>query len=147
MVPAAYQVELNPANEILPLLGSKEGIMHISMTFLQAGDEVLIPNPGYPAYRAAAQLSGATPVDYDLTAATNWQPDLDALAQRDLSRVKLMWLNYPHMPTGAPADWRFWRAWLPSRSTTTFCWCMTTRTASFSTTTRRACWRCREPGR
>ncbi|MGY2130731.1 pyridoxal phosphate-dependent aminotransferase [Hymenobacter sp. HD11105] len=103
----AYQVELNPVNEILPLLGSKEGIIHISMTFLQAGDEVLIPNPGYPAYRAAAQLSGATPVDYDLTAATNWQPDLDALSQRDLSRVKLMWLNYPHMPTGAPADREF----------------------------------------
>lgn len=103
----AYQVELNPVTEILPLLGSKEGIMHISMAFLQAGDEVLIPNPGYPAYRAAAHLSGATPIDYDLTAATHWQPDLDALSQRDLSRVKLMWLNYPHMPTGAPADMAF----------------------------------------
>ncbi|GAA4018953.1 aminotransferase class I/II-fold pyridoxal phosphate-dependent enzyme [Hymenobacter fastidiosus] len=99
-----YGVTLDADAEILPLLGSKEGIMHVSMTFLEAGDEVLIPNPGYPAYRAAAQLSGATPVDYDLTAANNWLPDLDALAQRDLSRMKLMWVNYPHMPTGTPAE-------------------------------------------
>lgn len=97
-----YGVELNPDTEILPLLGSKEGIIHISMTLLEAGDEVLIPNPGYPAYRAAAHLSGATPLDYDLTEENNWLPDLDALARRDLSRVKLMWVNYPHMPTGTP---------------------------------------------
>ncbi|GAA3938402.1 pyridoxal phosphate-dependent aminotransferase [Hymenobacter algoricola] len=99
-----YGVTLDADSEVLPLLGSKEGIMHVSMTFLEAGDEVLLPNPGYPAYRAAAQLSGATPVDYDLTAANNWLPDLDALAQQDLSRVKLMWVNYPHMPTGTAAD-------------------------------------------
>jgi len=97
-----YAVALNPDTEILPLLGSKEGIIHISMTLLEAGDEVMIPNPGYPAYRAAAHLSGATPIDYDLTAETNWLPDLEALARRDLSRVKLMWVNYPHMPTGTP---------------------------------------------
>jgi aspartate/methionine/tyrosine aminotransferase len=97
-----YAVTLNPDTELLPLLGSKEGIIHISMTLLDAGDEVLIPNPGYPAYRAAAHLSGATPIDYDLTAETNWLPDLEALARRDLSQVKLMWVNYPHMPTGTP---------------------------------------------
>ncbi|TGE15075.1 pyridoxal phosphate-dependent aminotransferase [Hymenobacter elongatus] len=102
-----YAVALDPETEVLPLLGSKEGIMHVSMTFLEAGDEVLIPNPGYPAYRAAAQLSGATPVDYDLTASSNWLPDLDALTQKDLSRVKLMWVNYPHMPTGTPPDAAF----------------------------------------
>ena len=97
-----YGVTLDPETEILPLLGSKEGIIHVSMTLLEAGDEVLIPNPGYPAYRAAAHLSGATPVLYDLTAESGWLPDLDALAAQDLSRVKLMWVNYPHMPTGTP---------------------------------------------
>ncbi|GGG39426.1 pyridoxal phosphate-dependent aminotransferase [Hymenobacter glacieicola] len=102
-----YGVALDPEAEILPLLGSKEGIIHVSMTFLEAGDEVLIPNPGYPAYRAAAHLSGATPIDYDLTAESHWLPDLDALARRDLSRVKLMWVNYPHMPTGTAADAAF----------------------------------------
>lgn len=106
----AYQVGLDPETEVLPLLGSKEGIMHICMTFLQAGDEVLLPNPGYPTYRAAAQLSGATLVDYSLTAASHWLPDLAALAQRDLSRVKLMLVNYPHMPTGARADAAFFGA-------------------------------------
>ena len=104
-----YGVALEADSEILPLLGSKEGIMHVSMTFLEAGDEVLIPNPGYPAYRAAAQLSGATPLDYDLTADHHWLPDLEALARRDLSRVKLMWVNYPHMPTGTAADAGFFR--------------------------------------
>lgn len=97
-----YGVTLDADTEILPLLGSKEGIIHISMTLLEAGDEVLIPNPGYPAYRAAAHLSGATPLDYDLTEENHWLPDLEALAARDLSRVKLMWVNYPHMPTGTP---------------------------------------------
>ncbi|WP_324674078.1 pyridoxal phosphate-dependent aminotransferase [Hymenobacter sp. GOD-10R] len=103
----SYGVTLNPDTEVLPLLGSKEGIMHICMTFLQEGDEVLIPNPGYPTYRAAAQLSGATIVDYDLTAERGWLPDLKDLAQRDLSRVKLMLVNYPHMPTGAQATPEF----------------------------------------
>jgi LL-diaminopimelate aminotransferase len=99
----AYGVELNPANEILPLIGSKEGIMHISMAYLEAGDEVLVPNPGYPTYRAASLLTGATIIDYDLSEDNGWLPDLKELAKTDLSKVKLMWVNYPHMPTGAKA--------------------------------------------
>ena len=102
-----YGVALNPANEILPLLGSKEGLMHIAMTFLEAGDVALIPNPGYPTYRAVAEISGAEVREYDLTAAAGWLPDLDGLAQTDLSRVKLMLVNYPHMPTGTSADAAF----------------------------------------
>ena len=99
----AYGVELNPLNEILPLIGSKEGIMHISMAYLEVGDEVLVPNPGYPTYRAASLLTGATVVDYELSEENGWLPDLVALAKKDLSKVKLMWVNYPHMPTGAKA--------------------------------------------
>lgn len=98
-----YDVPLNPDTEVLPLIGSKEGIMHICMTYLQEGDEALIPDPGYPTYRSAVQLSGATPVTYSLREENGWQPDLAALDQQDLSRVKLMWVNYPHMPTGTPA--------------------------------------------
>ncbi|MCU0468062.1 MAG: aminotransferase class I/II-fold pyridoxal phosphate-dependent enzyme [Arcicella sp.] len=100
----AYGVSLNHTNEILPLIGSKEGIMHISMAYLEAGDEVLVPNPGYPTYRAASLLTGATVIDYDLSEVHGWLPDLNALAQKDLSKVKLMWVNYPHMPTGAKAN-------------------------------------------
>lgn len=96
-----YRVELDPEKEVLPLIGSKEGIMHICMTYLQEGDEALVPNPGYPTYRSAVNLSGATVVDYDLEEKNGWLPDLDALAKKDLSKVKLMWVNYPHMPTGA----------------------------------------------
>lgn len=96
-----YGVSLDAEKEVLPLIGSKEGIMHICMTYLQEGDEALVPNPGYPTYRSAVNLSGATVVDYDLEEKNGWLPDLDALAQRDLSKVKLMWVNYPHMPTGA----------------------------------------------
>ncbi len=96
-----YGVALNPANEILPLLGSKEGIMHICMTYLQAGDEALLPNPGYPTYRAAVTLAGAKCVDYKLSEKNKWLPDFEALAKRNLSKVKLMFVNYPHMPTGA----------------------------------------------
>lgn len=95
-----YGVELNPDAEILPLIGSKEGIMHICMTYLDAGDQALIPNPGYPTYSSAVKLSGGEPVSYELVEALNWEPDLDALEKTDLSRVKLMWVNYPHMPTG-----------------------------------------------
>lgn len=98
-----FSVTLNPDNEVLPLIGSKEGIMHIAMTFLEAGDEVLIPNPGYPAYSATSLLAGATPVSYLLDAERNWLPDFEALEKRDLSKVKMMWVNYPHMPTGTPA--------------------------------------------
>jgi len=102
-----YQVELNPASEVLPLMGSKEGIMHIAMAYLEAGDETLIPNPGYPTYQAACSLAGAKVVPYELSEKTGWLPDLDALETRDLSKVKIMWVNYPHMPTGAKADHAF----------------------------------------
>ena len=98
-----YQVEANPNSEILPLMGSKEGIMHISMAFLNPGDKVLIPNPGYPTYQSVTRLVEAIPVFYDLRANNDWQPDLEVLNQMDLSGVKLMWINYPHMPTGANA--------------------------------------------
>ena len=87
--------------EILPLMGSKEGIMHISMAFLNEGDEVLIPNPGYPTYESVTNLVQAKAVWYDLKAENNWEPDFESLEQQDLSKVKLMWVNYPNMPTGA----------------------------------------------
>lgn len=96
-----FDVELNPATEILPLMGSKEGIMHVSMAFLNEGDKVLIPNPGYPTYISATRLVGAQPVFYTLDEENNWEPDFDALDETDWSRVKIMWTNYPHMPTGA----------------------------------------------
>jgi LL-diaminopimelate aminotransferase len=96
-----YGVTLNLNNEILPLMGSKEGIMHISLAFLNKGDQVLIPNPGYPTYTSVTNLVEAVPVYYDLKESNNWEPDFDALEKLDLSKVKLMWLGYPHMPTGA----------------------------------------------
>ena len=102
-----FDVELNPNSEILPLIGSKEGIMHIAMTYLEAGDEVLVPNPGYPAYRSVSKLTGASIVEYNLSAEQNWLPDLEALSQMDLQKVKLMWVNYPHMPTGTTAPISF----------------------------------------
>lgn len=102
-----FQVELDPGKEILPLIGSKEGIVHIAMTFLEAGDEALVPNPGYPTYSAASQLAGASVRHYDLLPENGWKPDLDSLEQQDLSRAKIMWVNYPNMPTGARADRRF----------------------------------------
>ncbi|OAB25098.1 Aspartate/methionine/tyrosine aminotransferase [Flavobacterium fryxellicola] len=96
-----YQVALNPVTEILPLMGSKEGIMHISLAFLNEGDHVLIPNPGYPTYTSVTNLVGAVPVFYDLKEDTNWEPDFEALERLDLAKVKIMWIGYPHMPTGA----------------------------------------------
>ena len=99
-----YNVELNPENEILPLIGSKEGIMHISMAFLNPGDEVLIPDPGYPAYSALTEIAGGKVVKYNLTEEKNWLPDFEELQKLDLSKVKIMWVNYPHMPTGALAN-------------------------------------------
>src|SRR5690606_5236877 len=102
-----YRVSLNPNTEILPLIGSKEGIVHICMTYLQEADEALIPNPGYPAYSSAVTITGATPVTYNLKAENNWLPDFEELESRDLSRVKLMWINYPHMPTGSLANSAF----------------------------------------
>ena len=98
-----YGVELNPATEIQPLIGSKEGILHVTLTFVNPGDEVLVPNPGYPTYTSLSKLLGAKIVNYDLTPEGGWQPDFDALEQMDLSHVKLMWTNYPNMPTGAKA--------------------------------------------
>ncbi len=99
-----YEVILNSKNEILPLMGSKEGILHISMAFLNKGDKVLIPNPGYPTYLSVTNLLEATPVFYDLKPAYRWQPDFNEIEQQDLSKVKIMWVNYPHMPTGAKAS-------------------------------------------
>jgi aspartate/methionine/tyrosine aminotransferase len=96
-----YKYIADPNSEILPLMGSKEGIMHISMAFLNPGDKALIPNPGYPTYQSVTRLVEAEPVFYDLKAEHQWQPDLEALDQMYLTNVKLMWVNYPHMPTGA----------------------------------------------
>ncbi|WP_010664354.1 pyridoxal phosphate-dependent aminotransferase [Marinilabilia salmonicolor] len=102
-----YGVMLNPDSEVLPLMGSKEGIMHISMAFLNPGDEVLVPNPGYPTYSAVTRIAGAKERSYDLLEENNWQPDLENLEQEDLSAVKIMWVNYPNMPTGAKASKKF----------------------------------------
>lgn len=102
-----YQVHLDPNSQILPLIGSKEGIVHICMTYLQEGDEVLIPNPGYPAYSSAVRITGATAIPYTLSADNNWLLDFNELEKLDLSKVKLMWINYPHMPTGALANKAF----------------------------------------
>ena len=99
-----YNVVLNPKNEILPLMGSKEGVMHISMAFLNIGDKVLIPNPGYPTYASVTKLVEAEPIFYNLNEASNWLPNFEELEQEDLENVKIMWINYPHMPTGAVAS-------------------------------------------
>jgi aspartate/methionine/tyrosine aminotransferase len=99
-----FGVQLDPNREILPLMGSKEGIFHISMAFLNSGDQVLIPNPGYPTYTAVTQLLGANPIYYNLDLSRQGRPNLEDLELLDLSRVKLMWINYPHMPTGAPGS-------------------------------------------
>lgn len=105
-----YGVIVDSETEIIPLMGSKEGIMHICMTYLQKGDACLVPNPGYPTYSAAVNISGAKVISYDLTSENNWLPDLKALERsHDLREVKLMWLNYPHMPTGALAPATFFR--------------------------------------
>ena len=98
-----YNVELDPATEIQPLIGSKEGILHVTLAFVNPGDSVLVPNPGYPTYTALSKLLGANIINYDLSAQKGWQPDFEALESMDLSNVKLMWTNYPNMPTGANA--------------------------------------------
>ena len=95
-----YKVELNADTEILPLIGSKEGIMHICMTYINEGDAVLIPNPGYPTYRSAAKIAGANLTEYTLKEENNWFPDFEEMEKNDLTKVKLMFVNYPHMPTG-----------------------------------------------
>ncbi len=99
-----YGVDLDPAKEILPLIGSKEGILHVTLAFVNPGDEVLVPNPGYPTYTSLSKILGAKVVNYNLRPENGWQPDFDELDQMDLTRVKLMWTNYPNMPTGAPAQ-------------------------------------------
>ncbi|GEO10852.1 pyridoxal phosphate-dependent aminotransferase [Segetibacter aerophilus] len=99
-----YQADVNPDMEVLPLIGSKEGIMHICMTYLNKGDEALIPNPGYPTYSSAVKLAGGTCKEYALKEENNWEPDFKALEEIDLSKVKLMWINYPEMPTGKQAS-------------------------------------------
>lgn len=98
-----YNVDLNPANEIQPLIGSKEGILHITLAFVNPGEQVLVPNPGYPTYTSLSKLLGADVVNYNLKEENNWMPDFEELEQMDLSKVKLMWVNYPNMPTGANA--------------------------------------------
>lgn len=102
---AWYGVALDPETEVLPLIGSKEGIMHICMTYLNEGDEALIPNPGYPTYSSAVKLAGGKPVPYEMKDENNWEPDFAALEKTDLSKVKLLWVNYPHMPTGQLPTW------------------------------------------
>jgi len=100
-----YNVSLQFEDEVLPLMGSKEGILHISMAYLNEGDEVLIPNPGYPTYASVTKIVQAKPVFYELVEENSWYPDFEALEKLDLSKVKLMWVNYPHMPTGStPSD-------------------------------------------
>ncbi|MCF0197554.1 MAG: aminotransferase class I/II-fold pyridoxal phosphate-dependent enzyme, partial [Bacteroidaceae bacterium] len=98
-----YGVTLNPQTEIQPLIGSKEGILHVTLAFVNPGDQVLVPNPGYPTYTSLSKILGAEVVNYDLLEAKGWQPDFETLERMDLSRVKLMWTNYPNMPTGANA--------------------------------------------
>lgn len=98
-----FGVDLDPKTEIQPLIGSKEGILHVTLAFANVGDAVLVPNPGYPTYTSLSRLLGCRIVNYDLLPENNWQPDFDALEKADLTGVKLMWTNYPNMPTGAPA--------------------------------------------
>jgi aspartate/methionine/tyrosine aminotransferase len=99
-----YHVKLNPQTEIQPLIGSKEGILHITLAFVNPGESVLVPNPGYPTYTSASSLCEANIISYDLDENNSWEPDFDALEKMDLSNVKLMWVNYPNMPTGARAS-------------------------------------------
>ncbi len=102
-----FDVGVDPNTDILPLIGSKEGVMHVSMSFLNPGDQVLVPDPGYPSYSMCTTLAGGIPISMPLVESLGWKPDLQALDNLDLSKVKLMWLNYPNMPTGAKADLEF----------------------------------------
>lgn len=104
-----YGVEVDAASEVQPLIGSKEGILHITLAFVNPGDEVLVPNPGYPTYTSLSKILGAKVVNYNLDADNGWQPDFEELEHRDLSRVKLMWTNYPNMPTGGDARMETYR--------------------------------------
>ena len=96
-------MDINPANEVQPLIGSKEGILHVTLAFVNPGEEVLVPNPGYPTYTSHSKILGAKVVNYDLMENDGWQPDFEQLEKMDLSKVKLMWTNYPNMPTGGNA--------------------------------------------
>lgn len=104
-----YGVKLDATKEILPLLGSKEGLFYLAMAYLNNGDQALVPNPGYPAYTSVTTLAGATPIPYELSEENNWWPDFTKLGKSDLSKVKLMWVNYPHMPTGAQGSEELFR--------------------------------------
>lgn len=99
----SYGVDLDPKTEVLPLIGSKEGILHTTLALVNVGDEVLVPNPGYPTYTSLSKILGAKIVNYNLLEENNWQPDFDELERMDTSRVKIMWTNYPNMPTGGNA--------------------------------------------
>ena len=104
-----YDVDLDPSKEILPLIGSKEGILHVTLAFVNPGEEVLVPNPGYPTYTSLSKILGAKVVNYDLMEENGWQPDFNQLEKMDLSRVRLMWTNYPNMPTGGNARMETYR--------------------------------------
>jgi len=104
-----FRVELDPEKEILPLMGSKEGIMHVSMAFLNPGDKVLVPNPGYPTYSSISLMVGAEIIPYNLKYQNSWEPDFQELENIELSGVKLMWVNYPNMPTGKPASYELYK--------------------------------------
>ena len=104
-----YGVALNPNTEIQPLIGSKEGILHVTLAFVNPGEQVLVPNPGYPTYTSLSKILGAEVVNYNLKEENGWMPDFDELEQMDMSRVKLMWTNYPNMPTGANATPELYR--------------------------------------
>lgn len=104
-----YGVEVDAASEVQPLIGSKEGILHITLAFVNPGDEVLVPNPGYPTYTSLSKILGAKVVNYNLDEDNGWQPDFEELEHRDLSRVKLIWTNYPNMPTGGDARMETYR--------------------------------------
>lgn len=104
-----YSVEVDAASEVQPLIGSKEGILHITLAFVNPGDEVLVPNPGYPTYTSLSKILGAKVINYNLDEDNGWQPDFEELEHRDLSRVKLMWTNYPNMPTGGDARMETYR--------------------------------------
>lgn len=98
-----YGVDIDPQTEIQPLIGSKEGILHITLAFVNPGDKVLVPNPGYPTYTSLSKILGADVVNYNLREDDGWQPDFNRLESMDLTGVRIMWTNYPNMPTGAPA--------------------------------------------
>lgn len=107
-----YQVDLDPESELLPLIGSKEGILHITLAFVNPGDKVLVPNPGYPTYTSLSKILGVQVVNYNLREDNDWQPDFGELEAKDLTGVRLMWTNYPNMPTGETPRWKPTRGWL-----------------------------------